>query len=71
MRTSWGAMHAGKVMEAVPGVPVVNPLHVSIKQAESLAELSQAVVMPDFSRRLRYHRLSNDEVETLKKALGL
>jgi len=49
----------------------VNPVHVSVKQAEALADLRRAGVMPDFSRRLRYRRPSQVEMDSLGKALDL
>ncbi len=59
-----------KVIEAAPGVPMINPIHVTIKKAEAVADLKRAGIMPDYSRKLRYRQPTDEQYESLKKSLG-
>jgi len=59
-----------KVIEAAPGIPLINPIHVTIKKAEAVADLNKAGIMPDYSRKLRYKQPTGEQYESLKKTLG-
>jgi len=60
-----------KVIEPTAGIPLVNSIHVSIKQAEAVADMKKSGVMPDFSRLLRYKIPSPSKMDDLYRELGL
>ena len=60
-----------KMLEAAPGIPFIDPVHVTIKKAEAVADLNKAGVMPDLSRRERYTAPTDEQYEILKKSLGV